>query len=78
MSDPAFSMFVEDCRTERASLIGMIEAFQGQRMNPGAPLEIPDALAGVTETVVVSFQQALLALNKFIDAYDADAKGGAR
>ena len=77
MSDPAFTMFVEDCRTERASLIGMIEAFQGQRMNPGAPLEIPDALAGVTEAVVVSFQQALLALNKFIDAYDADAKGGA-
>ena len=75
MSDPAFAMFVEDCRTERASLIGLIEAFQGQRMNPGAPLEIPDALAGATEAVVESFQQTLLALNKFIDAYDADAKG---
>lgn len=75
MSDPAFTMFVEDCRTERASLIGLIEAFQGQRMNPGAPLEIPDAMAGATEAVVESFQQTLLALNKFIDAYDADAKG---
>jgi len=78
MSDPAFSMFVEDCRSERASLIGMIEAFQGKRMNPGTPLEIPDALAEATEAVVLSFQQTLLALNKFIDVYDADAKGGAR
>ncbi len=74
----AFTMFVEDCRTERASLIGLIEAFQAKRMNPGAPIEIPDALAKATETLVQSFEQTLLALNTFIDAYDADAKAGAR
>lgn len=78
MPDPAFTMFVEDCRTERASLIGLIEAFQGKRMNPGTPLAIPDGLAGATEAVVQSFQQTLLNLNKLIDAYEADAKGGAR
>jgi len=77
MSDPAFAMFVEDCRTERASLIGLIEAFQGKRMNPGAPLEIPDTLADATDAVVQSFQQTLQTLNKFIDAFDANAKGGA-
>ena len=78
MSDPAYAMFVEDCRTQRASLIGLIEAFQAKRMNPGAPIEIPDAMAGATETLVQSFEQTLLALNKFIDAYDADAKSGTR
>lgn len=78
MSDPAYAMFVEDCRTQRASLIGLIEAFQAKRMNPGAPIEIPDALAEATEAVVRSFEQTLLALNKFIDAYDAGTKGGAR
>ncbi|MEP6829842.1 MAG: hypothetical protein ABI963_05855 [Rhizomicrobium sp.] len=78
MSDPAYAMFVEDCRTQRASLIGLIEAFQAQRMNPGAPIEIPDVLAGATGMLVKSFEQTLQALNTFIDAYDADAKGGSR
>ena len=78
VSDPAFTMFVEDCRTERASLIGLIEAFQGKRMNPGAPIAVPDALTGATDAVIGSFQQTLLALNKLIDAYDAHTKAGAR
>jgi hypothetical protein len=77
MSDPAFTMFVEDCRTQRASLIGLIEAFQGKRMNPGAPLEIPGALADATEAVIQSFQQTLQTLNKFIDAFDAGEKAAA-
>ena len=46
-------------------------------MNPGAPLEIPDTLADATDAVVQSFQQTLQTLNKFIDAFDANAKGGA-
>jgi hypothetical protein len=47
-------------------------------MNPGAPIEIPDVLSGATETLVKSFEQTLQALNTFIDAYDAGAKGGSR
>ncbi len=77
MSNPTFAMFVEDCRAERASLIGLIEAFQGKRMNPGAPLEIPDALANLTEAVVQSFQQTLQTLNTFVDAFDASEKASA-
>jgi hypothetical protein len=78
MSDTPFALFVEDCRIERAKLIGLVEAFQGKRMDPGAPLESPDALAAKTEAAVLSFQQTVIALNALIDAYDAAAKGGAR
>ena len=78
MSDTPFALFVEDCRIERAKLIGLVEAFQGKRMDPGAPLEIPDALAAQTEAAVQSFQETLIALNALIDAYDVEAKGRAR
>ena len=78
MSHTPFALFVEDCRIERAKLIGLVEAVQGKRMDPGAPIEIPYALAAQTEAVVQSFQKALIALNALTDAYDAAAKGGAR
>ncbi|HEY4275383.1 MAG TPA: hypothetical protein VGM68_07870 [Rhizomicrobium sp.] len=78
MSDSPYALFIEDCRIERAKLIGLIEAIQGKRMDPGAPIEIPYALAAQTEAVVQSFQKTLVALNALIDAYDADAKGEAR
>jgi hypothetical protein len=74
MPDTAYAMFAEDCRTQRAALIGLIEAYQGQRIDPGAPIEIPQALAGATQALVQSFEQTLQALNAFIDAYDAEAK----
>lgn len=71
MPDTAYATFIEDCRTERASLTGLIEALQGLRMNPGAPIAIPPELAGATDTAMQAFQDARRALNQLIDAYDA-------
>lgn len=71
MSDTAYAAFIEDCRTERASLTGLIEALQGLRMNPGAPIAIPPELDAATDATMQAFQDARLALNRLIDAYDA-------
>ena len=70
MSDTAYAAFIEDCRDQRAALTGLIEALQGLRMNPGAPIAIPPADAA-TDATLQAFQDARLALNRLIDAYDA-------
>ena len=71
MSDTPYATFIEDCRDQRAALTGLIEAIQGHRMDPGAPIVIPPELARATDAVMQSFQDARQALNQLIDAYDA-------
>ena len=71
MPDAAYATFIEDCRNERASLTGLIEAIQGLRLNPGAPIAVPGALADATTATVQAFQDTLVALNRLIDAYEA-------
>jgi hypothetical protein len=75
MPDSAYATFIEDCRDQRASLTGLIEAIQGLRMNPGAPIAIPPELAQVTDAAMQAFQDARLALNNLIDAYDVQNRG---
>ena len=71
MPDAAYATFIEDCRDQRAALTGLIEAIQGLRMNPGAPIAIPPELGAATDATMQAFQDARLALNTLIDAYDA-------
>jgi hypothetical protein len=71
MSDTPYATFIEDCRDQRAALTGLIEAIQGLRMNPGAPIAIPPELATPTESLMQTFQDTRQALNRLIDAYDA-------
>jgi hypothetical protein len=71
MSDAAYATFIEDCRTERAHLFGLIEALEGNRINPGMPIAIPGALAAATAATLVSFQNTVAQLNTLIDAYQA-------
>ena len=75
MPDSAYATFIEDCRDQRASLTGLIAAIQGLRMNPGAPIAIPPELAQVTDAAMQAFQDARLALNNLIDAYDVQNRG---
>jgi hypothetical protein len=72
MQDSAYAAFIEDCRQERAHIIGLVEALQGQRMNPGMPITIPDHLAATTASTLAAFEAALVQLNALIDAYDAN------
>ena len=74
MSDAAYAAFIEDCRTERAHLFGLIEALEGNRMNPGMPIAIPGALIAATAATLVSFQNTVGHLNTLIDAYEASSE----
>jgi hypothetical protein len=72
MADTAYATFIEDCRTERAHLFGLIEALEGNRINPGMPIVIPDALIAATAATLVSFQNTVTQLNTLIGAYEAN------
>ena len=65
-----YATFIEDCRQERAHLVGLIEALEGNRISPGARIVIPGALVAPTQETLVAFQNAVASLNALIDAYD--------
>lgn len=75
MADANYTDFIEACRLERASLTGLIEAIQGRRMDPGAPIEIPASMAAITDATLAALEAALVQLQALIDAYDAIARG---
>jgi hypothetical protein len=72
MADTAYATFIDDCRTERAHLFGLIEALEGNRINPGMPIVTPDALIAATAATLVSFQNTVTQLNTLIGAYEAN------
>jgi hypothetical protein len=72
MPDSAYAAFIEDCRQERAHLIGLIEALEGRRMNPGLPITVPDHLGAATAATRTALETALTQLNALLDAYDAN------
>ena len=75
MPDAAYATFIEDCRQERAHLVGLVEALEGRRMNPGMPIAVPAPLAEATATVLAAFQTTLTHLNTLLDAYEANPDG---
>lgn len=74
MADGPYATFIEDCRQERAHLVGLIEALEGNRISPGARIVIPEPLIATTAQTLVSFQNTVVQLNALIDAYDANEK----
>lgn len=72
MPDSAYATFIADCREERAHISGLIEALEGNRMNPGMPITIPGHLMAPTAATLLAFQAAVTQLNSLIDAYDAN------
>jgi hypothetical protein len=38
MSGPGYAAFIEDCVQVRASLVGLIEAIEGNMLAPGMPI----------------------------------------
>jgi hypothetical protein len=73
MPDAAYATFIEDCRQERAHLIGLVEALEGKRMNPGMPIAVPEAMIAATAATLISLQQSLTQLNALLDAYQAQS-----
>jgi hypothetical protein len=72
MPDAAYAAFIEDCRRERASLIGLIEAMENKMLGVGVPITIPDSMNAQTKAVVTSMQRTLADLETLIDQYEAD------
>ena len=71
MPNTPYADFIETCRLERASLTGLIEAIENQRMDPGAPIDIPPSMIAVTDSTLVALQTALVKLQALVDAYEA-------
>ena len=74
MPDAAYAAFVEDCRQERAHLVGLIETLEGHRMNPGIPNTIPSPMIAATAATLGSLQIIVAQLNKFLDAYEINSQ----
>jgi hypothetical protein len=66
-----YAEFIEVCRQERASLTGLIEALEGERMDPGAPLIVPGPMVSATAATLVALQTAVRQLNVLLSAYEA-------
>jgi hypothetical protein len=70
MAESVYALFIEDCRQQRASLLGLIEALKTRRLNPGEPIDIPEPMIAATAATLVTFQRAIALLNVLIDTYD--------
>lgn len=70
MSDTAYAAFIEDCRRERATLIGLIEAVENKMLAPGSPIEVPENMAATTQTALLSMQRTVSDLSTLIGQYE--------
>jgi hypothetical protein len=72
MPDSNYAAFIEDCRQERASLIGLVEAMENKMLGAGMPMIIPQALNAPTEALVASMTRVIGDLDTLIAAYEAN------
>jgi hypothetical protein len=72
MPDSNYAAFIEDCRRERASLVGLIEAMENKMLGAGLPMTIPQALDAPTKTLIASMTRAVGDLDALITAYEAN------
>lgn len=72
MPDSNYAAFIEDCRRERASLIGLVEAMENRMLGAGMPITIPDAMNAPTEALVTSMTRTIRDLDTLIATYEAD------
>lgn len=75
MASAIYGEFIEDCRRERASLIGLIETLESGMLGPGQPLTVPDILKEQTEAVLASMDRMVADLDALITAYEANERG---
>ena len=71
-SQSNYAAFIEDCRQERASLIGLVEAMESKMLGAGLPMTIPQAMNAPTEALVASMTRAIRDLDTLISAYEAN------
>ncbi|HEX4106203.1 MAG TPA: hypothetical protein VHX92_08220 [Rhizomicrobium sp.] len=72
MPDSNYAAFIEDCRRERAALIGLVEAMESKMLGAGMPMTIPQALNAPTEALLASMTRVIGNLDTLIAAYEAN------
>lgn len=72
MPDSNYAAFIEDCRRERASLIGLVEAMESRMLGAGLPITIPQAMNAPTEALIASMTRAIGDLDTLISTYEAN------
>jgi hypothetical protein len=73
MVDPGYAGLIEDCREERAALIGLIEAVESKMLVAGTPITIPVALTEHTVAAVASMTRSVADLTVLITAYETES-----
>ena len=63
--------FIEDCRRERAALIGLVEALENKMLGAGMPIIIPASLNKLTADTLDGFKRTVADLEALIAAYEA-------
>ena len=72
MPDSNTAAFIEDCRRERASLVGLIEAMENKMLGAGLPMTISQALDAPAKALIASMTRAVGDLDALITAYEAN------
>ena len=72
MPDSNYAAFIEDCRQERASLIGLVEAMESKMLGPGLPMAAPQSLNAPTQALIASMTRTVTDLDALIAAYEAN------
>jgi hypothetical protein len=70
--DSNYAAFIQDCRDQRAALIGLVEAMNTKMLGAGMPITIPDAMNEPTKAMVASMVRAIEDLGTLIAAYEAN------
>jgi hypothetical protein len=66
-----YAIFIEDCRRERASLAGLIEALENEMLGAGMPIIIPAPMSKLTADTLAAFKRTIVSLDALIAAYEA-------
>jgi hypothetical protein len=72
MGKSGYAAFIDECRRERDSLLGIIKAMEEKRLGTGMPITIPATMNQATINAVAGFKRSVAELNTLIAAYEAE------
>ena len=71
MEKSGYAAFIDQCRDERASLMGTIHMMEDRKLGVGTPITIPAAMNHATVAAVASMRRTVAELDALIAAYEA-------
>jgi hypothetical protein len=71
MDKSGYAIFIDQCRRQRDTLLGLVDAMEQRRLAGGEPIAVPDVLHHATTAVVAGFRRTAVELDTLIAAYEA-------